>query len=1076
MPMDRRRMLAGLLIAVPLLGGGGWVVSAGDSSPRSAAAEPVPTPSGWMALHQQGAVAQRNGDLKAALDLASRSLALVKTENLDPVFLIASLTRIAEVLSASRHYQEAAGYYRRALEHTDELLGNSSPAAAKIMQNLGDVQVASNQHREASEWFQRALVIQEARHGHEAPALVDLLNRLLRARLASEAYPEARDVLQQLLVIEEKTLGADHHSLLGVVITYGRIQRRLGDFADAERLFRRALRMAEAEQGEAAPFVGDLQASLGELLHTTGRLAEAQACMEKAVAIGQDNSELTPEKLFNRLFLLARIRQERGDFAAAESFYRQILDNQAKPEGSAGVMQAEACNNLGVMYQEQGRLREAEEVHTRAISLAETISGQDSHLYATALANLAALRTMQTRGGEALPLYRQALAIVEGGSDPRHPDVGIFLSNIASLMQDQGDLEGAEAHYRRALDAARATQGNDHPEVAIRLSNMSTLLLTRKQDDAARVSAGEALEIALGSLGENHPVTARILSNNAVLHLLLGEPAAALGYARRAFDAETAWHYANHPMLSELQRIGFGRGRGDFPLRVALTLALAEKEPDSEAARVACQMVLRDKGKVLDSMIEDRGIAAASDEGAALLSRLRELRQQHAAIQLRSISDKRAAASSLLQQQSETLRREQDQVEQDLARVSGAFRNARLAAQATPADIVAALPSDTVLVDYIQVVPLRSPDPQDVPPAQYAAFVYTAAGVRLVSLGDADAIDTHIRQYRQTLLSGGDASPAAEALAALVWRPLAPYVANSRRLLICPDGQIGQLAFAALPGRQGRYLVEDHEIGDMASPRDLLRASEFAESGPPVLFGDPVFNRQQAVAHAAPSAADYTMRGASFTAGTGDGLQAHLRLPPLPSSRTEVQRIQASLTNRVAVCHLGEDASKANLLALRAPDLLHLATHAYYIAPELLPGLGAMHRSGIALSGAAEWRPESGAGAEGILTAYEMAGLDLRGTRLVVVSGCDAGLGDRFPGEGLMGLRRALMQAGARQVILTLWPIEDRFACDFMDTYYREFMRTGDAISALAATQRQFAGKASPALWAPFVASVHGHL
>jgi len=223
MPMDRRRMLAGLLIAVPLLGGGGWVVSAGDSSPRSAAAEPVPTPSGWMALHQQGAVAQRNGDLKAALDLASRSLALVKTENLDPVFLIASLTRIAEVLSASRHYQEAAGYYRRALEHTDELLGNSSPAAAKIMQNLGDVQVASNQHREASEWFQRALVIQEARHGHEAPALVDLLNRLLRARLASEAYPEARDVLQQLLVIEEITLGADHQSLLGVVITYGRI-------------------------------------------------------------------------------------------------------------------------------------------------------------------------------------------------------------------------------------------------------------------------------------------------------------------------------------------------------------------------------------------------------------------------------------------------------------------------------------------------------------------------------------------------------------------------------------------------------------------------------------------------------------------------------------------------------------------------------------------------------------------------------------------------------------------------------------------------------------------------------------
>jgi CHAT domain-containing protein len=91
---------------------------------------------------------------------------------------------------------------------------------------------------------------------------------------------------------------------------------------------------------------------------------------------------------------------------------------------------------------------------------------------------------------------------------------------------------------------------------------------------------------------------------------------------------------------------------------------------------------------------------------------------------------------------------------------------------------------------------------------------------------------------------------------------------------------------------------------------------------------------------------------------------------------------------------------------------------------------------------------------DGVLTAQEVATLDLRGTALVVLSACDSGLGESWTGEGVLGLRRAFVQAGARNLVLTLWPIEDRSTTSLILEFYQFWQRTGDARRALAEVQR----------------------
>jgi CHAT domain-containing protein len=171
----------------------------------------------------------------------------------------------------------------------------------------------------------------------------------------------------------------------------------------------------------------------------------------------------------------------------------------------------------------------------------------------------------------------------------------------------------------------------------------------------------------------------------------------------------------------------------------------------------------------------------------------------------------------------------------------------------------------------------------------------------------------------------------------------------------------------------------------------------------------------------------------------------------------------------------GTEAAKSRLMALKTPPrVLHLATHGFYLPnrsrePMLLSGIVLAGANREVVGGSKE-----GAGTEGLLFALEAEGLNLDGTELVVLSACDTAKGDVDYSEGVYGLARALRTAGARNVLVTLWPLDDGLARDFMVDFYKNWLTQAhsDPAKALRDTQREWIGqqgRSDPRIWAPYV-------
>jgi CHAT domain-containing protein len=285
------------------------------------------------------------------------------------------------------------------------------------------------------------------------------------------------------------------------------------------------------------------------------------------------------------------------------------------------------------------------------------------------------------------------------------------------------------------------------------------------------------------------------------------------------------------------------------------------------------------------------------------------------------------------------------------------------------------------------------------------------------------------------------------------------------------------------------YLVERFTISYVTSGRDLLRLRSLEKNAPDAAAAIIVANPQfQGVAGGS--------RATSTTASSTRGLDARalaqvLRFTPLPGTGLEATALQAVLPG--ARVYTGVDATEAQLKRVRGPSILHIATHGFFlrtatrpattsrpysiIAPQSAAAASereeALVRSGLALAGANQ--RSSGAGEDGLLTALEVTGLDLWGTRMVVLSACETGVGEPKVGEGVFGLRRALVLAGSESQVISLWRVPDVATRDLMVAYYQRLRAREGRADALRQVQLAMLHgertRVHPFYWAGFIES-----
>ena len=1005
-------------------------------------------------------------------------------EKQDVLAKLSSLNKqITEMYEAGR-FNQAIPMAWEFFELSEKSLGPDHPDTAMPLNVLALMYRSMRDYPKAEALFCRALKIAEKALGPDHPDIVAILNNLAELYCSLGDYAKAEPLYARALKIDEKALGPDHPGTARSLNALAGVYLSMGDYAKAEPLFQRALKIREKALGPDHPDTATDLNNLAELYRSMGDYAKAEPLYQRALnitekAVGPDHPA-TAQALNN----LGLLYYYMGDYAKAEPLYQRAFNIREKALGPDHPDTAIGLNNLAGLYDSMGDYAKTEPLLQRALNIDEKVLGPDHPDTARALSNLAGLYFSLGNYAKAEPLLQRALKIL----GPNHPNTARALDNLAELYSSMGDYAKAEPLFQRALNVREKALGPDHPHTAQTLNNLAGLYHSLGDYAKAEPLFQRALNIREKALGPDHPDTGNILNNLALLKIDLGEAKDAISLETRAQQAEEKYLSNILSFTSEQQRLTFQKTTNPYIIFATL----------GSAAELA-QTVLRQKGVVLDSLLEDRLVAEASADPKQreIIIQLRGAKQRLMQLVLEVPKDLSEAAQKLRAAEKEKLSTEVEQLEAGLARQVAGLGKARRALSITVPQVQSVLPKQTVLIELLRYSHYLGKTKVE---KRYGAVVIPASGeAKWVLLGAAAEIEKDVKLYQKSVRGETDEETLGIVLKALeqrVWAPIEKALPeDSTTIIVSPDGELSFVSFATLLTPDDRFLCEKYSIRYVASGRDLVRENKPSGNPMTVVFANPKFD-SQAITQA-PGSSSAVARSLEMRA-----LQS-MSLPPLPGTADEAAALEKWAGKAVKV-FLGSNATEAELSLVSSPRVLHLATHGFFL-PEV--GLGKqtnplqqpseipktklqnpMHRSCLALAGAQRTLEAWSRGEvppienDGIVTAEEVGGLKLNGTWLVVLSACETGSGEERAGEGVMGLRRGFIQAGGQNLLMTLWPISDQITVRIMLDFYAAADKTHNAPEALAEIQRTWLVKlrkkhslrAAVRLAGPFIMSSQG--
>jgi tetratricopeptide (TPR) repeat protein len=1063
-------------------------------------------------LANLGSIQARRGQYPAARKHLLQALAIARARLGEEHLVTADcMVRLGHVLHEQGEFSEARKILESSLAIHRKKLGPSHPGLGQVLEALGDLSLASKDYASARARYEQVLVIRRKTAGNRSVLMADVLARLSRAWLQAGDPVQARSHAEKDLAIRVERQGEQHPATAAAHARMTQVLIKLGEYRAARTHCDRALTVLRRKLGAHHPnalaSIGDLAGlcqDLGD--YPTARKHYLSVLAARKKTLGADHPS-TATVLYN----LGTLARDMGDYPGARSLLEQALAVRRKTLGARHPQTAMVLGQLGILLHDVGDLRAARRYYQEALDAHRDKLGPHHPVTLTSLHNLAGLLADLNELDSARKHYEHILAIDKtraSGSLAR----ASALSSLAAVLARLERMKEAQAYLDEAFAIERKKLGDDHRKTALGRLNLALLASARGQHKVARIQGEKALASMRKALGADHPVTGKAAQWLGIILARAGEDRLAWRHLRdgtvthastsRGLLATSAER--EHAVITASWRPG---------LEALLSLATRAPSLDEGQARELLAAVLDWKaisGRALAAR-QTALLAGADAEALRLDGQLKILRQRlvrallHGGDAQPAAKHKKALAK---------LRQEHDDLERQLARRVAGYAALQKASRAGPAEVGARLGLGDVLIELVKYRQFRFKPALNEFAPQYAALLLWRKGetsvVRLVSLGDAATVDKAIHAWRASAQRGAVQAERDRQLTERVWRPLARALpAGARRLLIVPDGELALLPFEALRSKAGTYLVERYQIAYLSAGRDLMpQPLVKGKVGPALVLADPDYDSPGAAGTAARPAAP---GGTALRSRDWPAKRPFKRLPGFAREADAVARLLKGKPGWTVRAHRAGQASEETLQGAVRPRLLYLITHGFFLAdlpttalrtpqlrelelvdtvpvaprPKGLPAFGddPRLRSGVALAGANRWKERAQKGlSDGLLTALEVQNLDLWRTELVVLSACETGLGEVQVGEGVLGLRRAFQQAGARTVLASLWKVPDAETEQLMSAFFRHWLdgkKTGKA-QALRKAQLELIKKlradkdpkrraAPPLFWAGFI-------
>ncbi|MFV0390059.1 MAG: CHAT domain-containing protein [Pyrinomonadaceae bacterium] len=835
------------------------------------------------------------------------------------------------------------------------------------------------------------------------------------------------------------------------------------EYDEALKAAEKALEIAKPQIDLNDSFMATILYMVANQYSYKGEYDKAEKLFKQSIAInenahGKDNLESSVI-----VTELGNLYNQKADYINAEKQFLHALEIRKKFLKPNHLLISQTYNDLGTLSRERGDNAKAEFYLKRCLEIRENALASDDPRIANTLSNIADLYDDLKKSE---PLYLRSLEIREKAFGKESVDVAKIVYNMATLYIANGDYEKAESFGTRSLYNLEKNLGPEHPFVTLRLNLLGIVYVNREKYIDAQNAYLRAIAIREKYQGLFHPELAGTISNLAIAFALQGNIEKAIAAEKRANEIVELNISTNLGTGSEREKIQYLK-TVNLVFYLSLTLNF---EYSKKAADLAFQAVLQQKGRVLDIFSNQLNTLRkrANESNRRLLDELGKKNEQLSSL---LVSGTNGSTISDYQAKVKQLTDEKEWLEGEISRRASTYFEKSKIVEVN--EIQSKLPENSALVEFYAYPPVKFKESMNLKnrrsvQTRYAVFILQSNGaVHSIDLGETREINDLIISFRNSLQDSKsiDVTRTSNALFQKIIAPIQEALDSTTQLLISPDDQLNLIPFEALIDSSGKYLVEKYSISYLSSGRDLLRIqNERPNNNPALIIANPNFGESQTAKQNNAEQPLQAKRNVNVAKNLRDTYFA-----PLSGTELEGRNIKNLLTD--ANFLVGDEATKDAILEVKSPNILHIATHGFFIKgnSESDETDNPLLRSGLAFAGANQHQ-----GNNGILTALEGSGLNLFGTKLVVLSACGTGLGEVQTGEGVFGLRRSFVLAGTDSLVISLWSVSDYITRELMTNYYKNLKAGFGRAESLRRAQLQFIKnprRNHPFYWASFIES-----
>ncbi|MCU0429873.1 MAG: CHAT domain-containing protein [Cytophagaceae bacterium] len=815
-------------------------------------------------------------------------------------------------------------------------------------------------------------------------------------------------------------------------------------FGQAEKEFKKALQLTLDQNYTEQRIYDKLLANLGLLYHTKGSYHEAERYTLQALnirkALGANSIGYSAS--VNNLGVLYK---DQGKFDEAEKNLMESMRLNAENPGKKSAGYAIALNNLAMLYAEMGRFEQADKTLQESISIASEVLTEKSTNYQRLLINQALLYKELKQYEKADEVYKKAIKIKERKLGTGHPDYAHLLNLQAELYWEMGKLNEVENLLKKAAEIYEKKFTAEHPSYAAVIHNLGDFYREQGKLPQAETPLKKALEIRLKLLGGNH---ADVLANKESLALLAwqqGNFAQANTLFNEVLEQDMNQIQSFFAPLSEAEKGKFwSKMAPHFQHYASFVVEQYRQNPDWVGQlynyQLSTKALLLNAGNKIRTQILSSGDAKLIDEYTSWLDNKESIARYY----LLSKAELKEQGINL-----DSLEIAVNAKEKKLSEKSNLFRSGYKFNEITWQNIQQSLTASDATIELVTVPQYRAQGSDSI---FYAAILLQKEWKKpeLVVLKNGNQLEKKYFSYYKNCIR----SKVKDEYSYLqFWKPIDDKIGNKVSIFVSLDGIYNQINLNTLQLEDGTYLVDKRNITLVSNTKEVVRLKTLITKSvakTAVLIGNPAFGKDGSVS-------------------------------TLPGTKTEIETIKKNLSsNQFNVNVLtNADASEINVKKIKNPQILHIATHGFFLKETKSEGknmgihtehlkTNPLLRSGILLSDAEA--AIKGDSEHGILTAYEVMNLSLDHTEIAIISACETGLGEVKNGEGVYGLQRAFLVAGVDALMMSLWKVNDETTQKLMTSFYKFYLSNADKQKAFKAAMAELKAQyKDPYYWGAFV-------